>query len=58
MLHVYKAINQLSSEIRQLREAIKSTEKVIVEKEKMMEKLNQQVRGWEYTELEKLKIKT
>ena len=48
MLHVYKAINQLANEIRQLKAGIASTEKVILEKEKMMEKLNQQVRAWEY----------
>ena len=47
MLHVYKAINQLSAEIRRLKDGIKSTQRLIIEKEKMMENLNQQVRVWE-----------
>ena len=50
MLHVYKAINQLSAEIRRLKEGIKSTEKLIVEKEKMIETLTRQVCDWEEKE--------
>ena len=50
MLHVYKAINQLANEIRQLKAGIVSTERVIVEKEKMIDNLTAEVRRWEYEE--------
>ena len=47
MLHVYKAIHQLSAEIRRLKDSIEKTEVVIVEKENQMEKLRRQVSEWE-----------
>ena len=47
MLHVYKAIHQLSVEIRRLKDSIEKTEVVIVEKENQMEILRRQVSEWE-----------
>lgn len=56
MLHVYKAIHQLSAEIRRLKDSIEKTEVVIVEKENQMEKLRRQVSEWENELDEKKKI--